>query len=455
MSMKKNIYILLILTTIVFTACNDDDVNVFDKTADERVSEAIGNLKQELIAPPNGWKVKYRPVTESGAYYVLMKFGEDNKVSITSDLSAEDGKYTTQTISYRIDSSLGLELVLENYNFFSFLFEQNMASFGAEFEFIYTSKTPDNALVFRSKTDLTNPVTILTFEEATATDASLVSPVVSGNLSTIINNIDKYSSSLKLTYDSKDLIFYLSLTELTRTVTVRSVSKKTNTAEFSGISFTSPYVLKNDSIVFDTPLKGSFLGNSISLRGIKLNTFSTTQVTPCLNPIDVNAYSGVTSQGDNVVLEPTFFNHDEATFATDGEIYFGELYYILDENGNDVTAQIKADLIGAEGIVIYNENSGNDPLKAIGFLIVNADGSVTIPVRKYTPTFVGNQINFAFDPDITVLRNTTTNANVNNIDIYLDKMAEGGKTHLFKINDFAYEIYNTCNGWRFIFQVVN
>jgi major membrane immunogen (membrane-anchored lipoprotein) len=101
---------------IVFalTACRDSEVTpLFDKSADERTAEAIANLKTDLTAPDNGYKLKYKPNDDAGSFHVLLKFNDDNTVRIRTDLSAEDKRYFDDTITYRIDSSLGLELIME------------------------------------------------------------------------------------------------------------------------------------------------------------------------------------------------------------------------------------------------------------------------------------------------------------------------------------------------------
>lgn len=129
----------------MLTACKDDEVAIFEKTADERAAEAIASLKADLVAPANGWRIKYRPEAESGSFYVLLDFNEDNTVNIKSDLGYNDGEFFDETVTYRIDNSLGLELIIESYSFFSFLVEEGQAAFQAEYEFNFVNKTPDDA----------------------------------------------------------------------------------------------------------------------------------------------------------------------------------------------------------------------------------------------------------------------------------------------------------------------
>ena len=192
------------------TSCKDDEIAVFEKTADERVAEAIATLKQDLVSPANGWRLKYRPEDESGSFYVLLNFNEDNTVHIKSDLGSNDGQFFEQTVTYRIDSSLGLELIIETYSFFSFLFEQDDATFLAEYEFNFINKTPDEALVFNSKTDPGTP-TILLFEQASADDVALLGTQLSTNLNIMSEDLNMIASSLKLTYQNRDLSLFLVL----------------------------------------------------------------------------------------------------------------------------------------------------------------------------------------------------------------------------------------------------
>jgi len=104
----------------------------------------------------------------------------DKDVTIQSDVVANDGFFFEQTIPYRIDNALGLELILETFGAFHYLFDLDQATFGAEFEFIFKEKDGDN-LIFESKTDLSNP-TILTFEPASSDDENSFSREIAANL---------------------------------------------------------------------------------------------------------------------------------------------------------------------------------------------------------------------------------------------------------------------------------
>ena len=91
----------------------------------------------------------------------------------------------------------------------------------------------------------------------------------------------------------------------------------------------------------------------------------------------------------------------------------------------------------------------------LDFFIQNVNGTTTFALRQFTPTLVANRLVFDFAPDISVFGETDTDANIENVNIYLDAMTEGDNTYVFQVQDGAYEFFNPCTGWSFVFYVVN
>ncbi|MDQ2656758.1 MAG: DUF4302 domain-containing protein [Bacteroidota bacterium] len=451
----KKLFNAALMMFIVLVSCQDDDVRLFDQTADERAAQAIATLKQDLVSPDHGWLLTYRPQEGAGAYYVLMDFQENNKVVINTDLGAGEGEYFRDTISYRIDNSLGLELILENYSFFSFLFEQDAATFGAEYEFNFVNKTPDNALVFQSKTDIGVPDIIL-FEEASSSDADLLGVGLATDLNVLSGDFDKFASSLRLTYNAKDLALYLSLDEFRRTITITSASRKSNSAITQTVNFSTGYLIEGDKMILDKALEGTILGNAISIASLELNTLGESTLNVCADPITVHNFSGVTSAGDGIVLETSLLDVSGKTFAQRSDFYFCPLTYIFD-NGTSMSEQVIQDVAGAlEMHLYYGYELGNGTvLNGIGFVIQNLDGSVTFALRQFTPVLTDNNLVFNFAPTITLLGNPETTANIDNINIYLNALTSGDKTYVFQLNQSVYEFHNPCTGWSFVFINAN
>jgi hypothetical protein len=451
---RKTFYLYLCCVIgLLLVSCKDDDINVFDKTADERAAEAIANLKENLTSPQNGWRMLYKPVDEGGSYYVLLDFQDNNKVTIRTDLGVNDGEFFEQTIGYRIDNSLGLELIFENYSFFSFLFEQDQAAFGAEFEFNFVERGSDNTLVFSSKSDFVDPTTVV-FEEASAADVNLLGYDVAANLSVLSDDMPKrFSSSLRMTYQSKDLVFFVSIDEFRRVINISRAANKSNLQNDVAINFSTPYVLRGDSLSFENRLQRTVLGTSISIKGIYFNSLTDASIDVCAGSIPVHAYSGVTSQNDPIVLETTLIDINGATFANLSEFYFSPMGFIINDEGRSVQAQIQEEIQGAIEMHLYYGLPLNDgtSLYGIGFVIQNNDGSVTFALKEFTPVLTDNQITFNFEPDYTLFGNEVTDANFQNTDFYLTKLTEGNQTYVYEFADNIYEFHNPCTGWSFVF----
>ena len=452
--MKKWIYIFGIVI-VILTSCKDDEVAIFEKTPDERVSEAIANLKQDLVAPANGWRLRYRPESESGSFYVLLDFNEDNTVHIKSDLGSNDGQFFEQTVTYRIDNSLGLELIIETYSFFSFLFEQDQATFLAEYEFNFINKTPDEALVFNSKTDPDTPTTLL-FEQASPDDVALLGTQLSTNLNIMSEDLNLIASSLKLTYQNRDLSLFLVLDTFRRILTINSGARNTNPLVTQALNFSTPYILKGDSIVLDDGFSATVLNNTISIKSIKLSTLTEGTLTACANPIVVHSLAGITSSNDQVTLETTLRDPSGGSFAQASDFFNSPVEYIFN-NGESAALEVRQDIIGAQYMQLYYDydiGSGT-PFYGIGFYIQNVNGTVTFALRQFTPTLVANRLVFDFAPDISIFGEPNTEANIDNIDIYLDAMTEGDNTYVFQVQEDVYEFFNPCTGWSFVFVASN
>jgi hypothetical protein len=338
---------------------------------------------------------------------------------------------------------LGLELIFESYSFFAYLFEQDQATFGAEYEFDYVSKTPDNDLVFKSKTDPSN-ATIMLFEQAGANDEALLGRAVSANLET-------FTSTKTITYTNKNVAIYVDMNAAKRVANFNYIARKTDLQDGEPLNLVTGYIIKTDSIVFDTPLTTTFKGNTIQIKSIRLTDLSEVTVNTCGTPDTEPIYTGVTSSNDAITLGNSLFNFSGAEFKTQSEIYYSDIRNISDENNQRANEQISADITGSIAMLIYNNLQG---INAIGFYIENSDGTTTIAVHDVTKTFTGNILELTVDPDIRILRNANTDADLTKMKPYIDLMTQGGKTYIYKLDDIFYELYNPCSGWRFVFQAL-
>jgi hypothetical protein len=141
-------------------------------------------------------------------------------------------------------------------------------------------------------------------------------------------------------------------------------------------------------------------------------------------------------------------------FTVESDFYVAPIGNIFN-NGVRANTAIEADITGALAMQLYYNYGNGTPFYGIGFIIQNADESITFALREFTPTIVENNIVFDFEPDITISGNQQTDANIDNVNIYLDAMTSGDNTYAFKLDDGLYEFFNPCTGWSFVFFDAN
>ncbi|MBP0903252.1 DUF4302 domain-containing protein [Mariniflexile gromovii] len=172
----KSIFVLVVLVLAV--SCTDNDVEpLFEQSINERTEALKKEYLDILKAPTDGWIGYYSPNETFGAYTVLMKFDGNGDVDIKSDYEFGD---QDNKITYRIDKTLKIELVLESFSVFSSIFSLNNNNNGGEFVFNILSATADE-VVLESKLDFGDDITILTLRKATPADFDFAPVYASAN----------------------------------------------------------------------------------------------------------------------------------------------------------------------------------------------------------------------------------------------------------------------------------
>lgn len=452
--MKKNQ--LPVLITIAFlllaSACsNNEEELLFDKPADERVAEAITTLEQKLTAPANGWILRYQPVEESGTYVVLLNFDQDGGLRIRTDFTVNDNEFYDQANTYRVDNSMGLELIFESYSFFSYLFEQNGASFLAEYEFDYINETPDGDLVFRSKSDPGIP-TVLVLQPAPENAESLLGREINTNLDQLSQSLGVISPVYRLDYQNRDLSLFLSLNTLLRRINFTYASPASSN-QVRLINFSTGYTAQGNSLILDEPLVDNYFGNDVNISAINFRALSDAlDIEACDQVFDIQQYQATIAEGGNAVaMLPTLVDPGGSEFQNESGTYLanpGSIY----RNGVSVGNQVTQDIEGMIGLVMYYFDNDESPFIALGFGLVQND-ELVVPVRDFVPTYTNNQIEFSFDTDYeVVIGDTTAVLDTAAMNTYIRNITEGGRTRILQSNSSTYELYNPCTGWSAIMQ---
>ena len=184
----KNTVLLALAMSLSFCSKNDDD-----NTGNDSVTPVQNPaLMKELTASPEGWKLTYvSPDDSFGGYNFLMKFDDQGKVTMLSDLSATatptTSRYSTQ------EEGRGLVLSFIGNNQIHRLADAlqgaaSIAHTGKVYQFLYTGKEGNN-LKFQNLL-LGNNASVV-FQPATAADWSRT-PALYKNIAPLSNNASHY-----------------------------------------------------------------------------------------------------------------------------------------------------------------------------------------------------------------------------------------------------------------------
>lgn len=452
-----NIYFILFFILIACT--NDDEDNL--PSVEERVEAAVSDLKNDLTAPPNGWRINYQPTPEAGIFFMILDFDEDGMVTIKTDVIDNDGEFIQHTIPYRIDHAHSLELIFETYGVFHHLFEKDQASFGAEFEFLYSGKQGEN-LVFVSKSDLSNR-TVVVFEPAGPGDENLLS-------TEIVENLDQFYGLTpqifgrtppiqQLILHDKNISVFWSIDLSKRTIAVDIAGTGTTIEEINNaipLNHTTGYALRGGKLILMDPLSFDLGGETITIDEIELNNFNMNGKSFCsLNPVTTPVYEGQIENIGQITLQKSLFDSRGADFQPlSGWPYSVNVLFIFDEEGNSLYE---------EGIILerfpdasaflfnYELESEELPPNALGFIVEDESGQGQIYLREFEPTTtVGNKITISLTNNFYYSTTATPEDEQNLIDI-TDKIFEGNEVYAFDLpieGAKVFRLYNPCNQYE-------
>lgn len=144
----KHLFVYIIILTAAFTmqSCLHDNDDVFDKTAAERIDDAVANAKATLTSAGNGWKFEYYLGSDYiyGGYNMLVQFGNDGKAHLSSEIAASD---SVSHSSWDITKDQGPVLTFNTYNTLLHELTQpypdEVNGYEGDYEFIIMKVTPD------------------------------------------------------------------------------------------------------------------------------------------------------------------------------------------------------------------------------------------------------------------------------------------------------------------------
>lgn len=158
--MKKIfLYIIMAVTGLSLQSCLHDDNEVFEKSAAERINEAVANTKRVLTSSEYGWVMHYYAGREYayGGINLAMKFG-DGKVDMYNETAKSGGVYPSVTSTYKITRDQGPVLAFDTYNYMIHVYGDpaggptEVDGYEADYEFVIMSISEDeNTIMLQGK----------------------------------------------------------------------------------------------------------------------------------------------------------------------------------------------------------------------------------------------------------------------------------------------------------------
>ena len=460
--MRAYSYILIILIGVLFS-CSEEENNL--PSAEDRKNTAINNLKDDLVRPVNGWRLNYRPNIDNGAYLILLDFNDDGTVTINSDVAGDGGTdFFEQQIRYRIDATLGLELIFETYGVFHYLFEQQRATFGGEFVFTYLEEEDGN-LLFESKTDVTDK-TMLEFTPAQPSDINLFSTELAENLNKFSGLTPQTFGGLPpiqhLALIDKGISVFWSLNLLARTINVDVAGMGITLDEvliannYVSINHTTSYTIQNNKIILDNAFSFTLNGENSTISEVSLSSFDVENMAFCPSenvefPVSRGDISGISS----IVVRKSLFSSKGLSFTPmTKDSYSVNVLFVFDESSRSLlqSGSISEKFPNARAFVFnYGLSSATEPENAIGLIIRDDSGQSKTYLRELTLVErEGNKLTIELADLFYYSETPGVNDEQNLMDI-TNEIFEGGVIYLYDLpveDSKVFRLFNPCNQYE-------
>ncbi len=455
---RLNKYLVFGALTVVLWSCGFDDEPQLPSVED-RVAEATGDLQGKLTAPASGWRIDYRPNDSGGTFIILLDFNEDGTLRIRSDVTVNGGEFRDHTITYRIDSRQGLQLIMETYGLFHYFFEQQNSSFGGEFEFIFVNEIDGGGLVFRSKSD----ASILTFLPASASDASLLQADDLGLLATgnffqreNIGQIGLFAP-YNIYIPSDDITISLTLDLDSRRVRIHGASSGSTLEEFgtstnrTEINELRTYTVVNGAIQPEQPITFRMGVRSYSISSIPIGNLSNPTGSFCEGETEtLTRFSGTAPGLGSFQMTSSLLQTHSSFSARSGSAYGINGVFVFDGDDEPLFQQVEDVFphpVAATQWYLGFQLQDGEELNAVGFVTLDEFNIPRFYLREYEFERVGNvfRLNFV---DNFIVNDDSTGTTIDNFEALIDDIFGDGEIYMLEpaTIDGLYEFINPCNG---------
>ena len=460
--MRNTALYISVLLILFFQACTKEKEALLP-SVEERVTEAVTNLRAELTAPVDGWRLEYQPTNTSGIFYILLKFDED-EVHIQSDVADNNGEFFDHTIPWRVDNALGLELIYETYGVFHYLFELDAASFGAEFEWAFIEKAGED-LVFRSISDLSFSASTIILTPAAPNDDNKFSRDIASNLNEFVSvgpkALEVQIPKQQIIMEDAGISVYWSLDATKRVITSSLAATGSNfedpNLQAVVLNHQSGYILQNGNLELLVPLQFILDGRAYSINAINFSEFTTTGPNYCTSsPDNGPLYTGQIAGIGSVSMISSLFDLEGTAFQPIPDFpYSVNSFFIFDESVNSLADEggiIAEKFPDATGFLFYyGFESDTLPANAVGFILEDGLGDSEIILRGFEPTStIGNMVNVVLNNEYYYSDTPGPNYQTD-LEEITNLLFEGGDVYAsdFPVEGLTvFKLFNPCNQYE-------
>ncbi len=112
---------LLLGAALTFSACSNEEDDIFDQSAAERLNAAVDLYSSRLEAQPNGWAMQLYPTLQNEApygngYLVLIDFNPDQSVRVAMNNTLTNGDFAQDISAWQVITDDGPVITFNTHN---------------------------------------------------------------------------------------------------------------------------------------------------------------------------------------------------------------------------------------------------------------------------------------------------------------------------------------------------
>src|SRR5215204_5883402 len=272
----KNKLIWYAFGFFILTGCVKKADDLFDKSPDQRLNEALTAYQQALTTAPNGWKVYVYPKgletsdnLSVGGFSYFMKFTDANRVAMYSDFDTVKAAVSFES-GYRLKAAQRPSIYFDNYSYIHVPADPDATisqsptgsdgkGWGTDFEFAITDEKVQGDTI-HLKGNQNNSIAIMVKATKAEADAYAAGGLKASMKK--LKNLNALGYFKKMSFGSKS--YFIRLNEGNKTITFLWLDGSGKEQ-----SFTTGYLSTLEGILFTIP----FSDGTQTIYGINFTTY--------------------------------------------------------------------------------------------------------------------------------------------------------------------------------------